>query len=114
MIFQHDGSTPHFSLAVRHHLDATFFNKWIGRGGPINWPPRSPDLTPLDYFLWGHMKSLVYEEKCNTKEELVNRIFNAVQFIKNKPDELQKVTENIIQRAECCIHSDGGHFEQFI
>ncbi|PNF27274.1 hypothetical protein B7P43_G05160, partial [Cryptotermes secundus] len=31
----------------------------IGRGGPVTWSPRSPDLTPLDYFLWGYVKNSV-------------------------------------------------------
>jgi hypothetical protein len=39
--------------------------RWIGRGGPIAWPPRSPDLTPLDIFLWGYVKNTVYQVKIN-------------------------------------------------
>ena len=35
-------------------------DRWIGRGGPTVWPPRSPDLTPMDYFLLGHIKALIY------------------------------------------------------
>lgn len=34
---------------------------WIGRGGPVLWPPRSPDLTHLDFFLWGYLKNLSIE-----------------------------------------------------
>ncbi|GBL73687.1 hypothetical protein AVEN_230681-1 [Araneus ventricosus] len=37
--------------------------RWIGRGGPVLWPPRSPDLTSLDFFLWGHLKELVYRDE---------------------------------------------------
>lgn len=50
MWFMHDGAPPHFSLDVRNHLNVNFPNRWIGRGNdaPVNWPPRSPDLTPLD------------------------------------------------------------------
>ena len=44
--FQQDGAPPHFAMAVREFLDVTFANKWIGRRGPIEWPPRSPDITP--------------------------------------------------------------------
>jgi len=33
-----------------------FKNRWIGRDGPTPWPPRSPDITPLDFFLWGYVK----------------------------------------------------------
>ncbi|KMQ81391.1 transposable element tc3 transposase, partial [Lasius niger] len=50
--FQQDGAPPHWLTAVREHLNETFPNRWIGRGGPIPWPPRSPDITPLDFFLW--------------------------------------------------------------
>jgi hypothetical protein len=51
MIYQHVGAPPHFSRAVRQHLNETF-TFWISRGGKIPWPPRSPDLTPLDFFVW--------------------------------------------------------------
>jgi len=61
MYFMHDGAPPHFSRAARDYLDLTFQDRWIGRGGPILWSPRSPDLNPLDYFLWGHHKYVVYE-----------------------------------------------------
>ncbi|GFW28006.1 transposase-like protein [Trichonephila clavipes] len=40
----------HFSISVRNHLDATCGERWIGRGGPVHWPPRSPNLSCLDYF----------------------------------------------------------------
>jgi len=41
-------------------MDATFPNRWIGRDGPTPWPPRSPDITPLDFFLWGYVKDKVF------------------------------------------------------
>ncbi|GFU88356.1 uncharacterized protein TNCV_847491 [Trichonephila clavipes] len=39
MWFQQDGAPAHFSISVRNHLDATCGERWIGRGGPVNWPP---------------------------------------------------------------------------
>ncbi|XP_024869057.1 uncharacterized protein LOC112452865, partial [Temnothorax curvispinosus] len=50
--FQQDGAPPHYAVVVRQFLTDTFPNRWIGRRGEIEWPPRSPDLSPLDYFLW--------------------------------------------------------------
>ena len=50
MFFMHDGAPAHFSRAVREYLNGRFREKWIGRGGPIQWPARSPDLNPLDFF----------------------------------------------------------------
>ena len=56
--FQQDGEPPHFYLEVRYSLHARFPGRWIGRSGSIQWPPRSPDLTPLVLFLWGYVKTL--------------------------------------------------------
>jgi len=63
MYFQHAGAPSHYTRQVLQHLNDTFPNRWIGRGGTINWPPRSPDLTPLDFCLWGLMKSEVYRKQ---------------------------------------------------
>jgi hypothetical protein len=72
-MFDLEGGTRH----VRHYLDESFPNRWLGRGGPVAWTPRSPDLTPLDYYLWGHMKTLVYKTKVDSREALRDRIFAA-------------------------------------
>lgn len=55
MYFQHDGAPAHFGRPVRNWLDENYPERWIGRGGPVSWPARSPDLNPLDYYFWGHM-----------------------------------------------------------
>ena len=51
LIWQQDGASPHYGKNVRDFLDATFCI-WIGRHGTIEWPPRSPDLTPCDFSMW--------------------------------------------------------------
>ena len=56
------------------NLNESFPNRCLGRGGPDAWPPRSPDLTPLDYYLWGHMKT-VYETKVESTAALRDHIF---------------------------------------
>ncbi|GFT77823.1 uncharacterized protein TNCV_4388001 [Trichonephila clavipes] len=58
--FQQDGATCHTARATIDLLKDTLGDRLISRFGPVNWPPRSCDLTPLDYFLWGYVKSLVY------------------------------------------------------
>jgi len=60
---QHDEAPSHYTRHVMQHLNKTFPNRWIGRGSTINWPPRSPELTPLDFCLWGLMKSEMYRKK---------------------------------------------------
>ena len=59
-ISQKDGAPPHWGSHFRRFLDATFPNRWIGRDGPTPWPPRSPDITPLNFFLWGYVKDTSY------------------------------------------------------
>uniref|UniRef100_A0AAR2KFA0 Tc1-like transposase DDE domain-containing protein n=1 Tax=Pygocentrus nattereri TaxID=42514 RepID=A0AAR2KFA0_PYGNA len=58
--FQQDVAPPHYGCQVQAFLDEQFPGKWIGRRGPVEWPPRSPDLTPLDSYLWGHLKTLTH------------------------------------------------------
>ncbi|GFU46809.1 uncharacterized protein TNCV_434851 [Trichonephila clavipes] len=74
MWFQHDGAPAHFSADVRSALDTAYPGRWIGRGGPVNWLARSPDLSCPDFFLWDHMKSLVYASPVDSHEALVARI----------------------------------------
>jgi hypothetical protein len=57
--FQQDGALPHY-LEVLEYLNTRFPGRWIGRATPIAWAPRSPDLTPLDFFLWGFVKDRVF------------------------------------------------------
>ena len=74
LLFQHGGALAHFALDVREYLNNVFPNRWIGRSGPVQWPLSSPDLTPMDFFIWGEMKCLVYETSIDTPEELVARV----------------------------------------
>ena len=100
MYFQHDGSPPHYTRHVREYLNESFPNRWLDRGGPVAWPPRSPDLTHLDYYLWGHMKTLVYETKVDSRAALSDRIFAAAEHIHNHPDNIASATQSLLMRAE--------------
>ena len=50
LFFQQDGAPPHFVLSVRDYLNEVFPQRWFGKRGSIEWPPCSPDLTPMDFF----------------------------------------------------------------
>ncbi|PNF35740.1 hypothetical protein B7P43_G15308, partial [Cryptotermes secundus] len=58
--FQQDSAPPHYLGEVRKYLNTHFPGRWIGRVAPIAWPPRSQELTPLDFFLWGFVKARVF------------------------------------------------------
>ena len=107
--FQHDGAPPHYGRYVRQWLDENFPRKWIGRRGPIEWPARSPDLTPPDFFLWGLMKDLVYREKPRTIQELKAQI--TAKFEEIDIELCRRVCRSVPARLQLCIDHEGGHFE---
>ncbi|GFX97182.1 putative DD41D transposase [Trichonephila clavipes] len=80
--FQQDGATCHTGHATIDLLKDTFGDRLISRFGPVNWPPRSCDLTPLDYFLWGYVKSLVYADKPKTLDHLEDSIRRVIVDIR--------------------------------
>lgn len=113
MIIQQDGAPPHYSNIVRQFLNTDYNNRWIGRGSPLrNWPPRSPDLTSLDFFLWGFLKNIVYEAAPTTRADMIDRIRNACENIPRSV--LLKTTQEFRRRLQLCINAGGHHFEQFI
>lgn len=112
MMFQQDGAPPHFSNRARRVLNEKFPNSWIGRGGPRNWPPRSPDLSPLDYFLWGLIKEFVYRDTVDTRMQLEEKLMESLGTI--TPEMLRSACANLIKRAQLCIEMEGGHFEHLL
>ncbi|GFU77923.1 putative DD41D transposase [Trichonephila clavipes] len=82
MWFQQDGATCHTARATIDLLKDTFGDRLISRFVPVNWPPRSCDLTPLDYFLWGYVKSLVYADKPQTLDYLEDNIHRVIADIR--------------------------------
>ena len=77
MWIQHD-----VSVDVHNHLNAVFSGCWIGKGGPVPWPVRSPDLNPFAYFLCRYLKALVFETPVETDMKLVARIVAACTLLK--------------------------------
>jgi len=72
-------------------------------------------LIPLDFCLWGWMKSEVYKEKVNTRVELVARIMNSAALIKQeRQDDLRRAKRTIAKRVGKCIEVDGGIFEHLL
>ncbi|GFX93645.1 putative LOC100569746 [Trichonephila clavipes] len=95
----------HSSFATIDLLKDTFGDRLISRFGPVNWPPRSWDLTPLDYFLWGYVKSFVYADKRQTLDHLEDNIRRVIVDI--RPQMLEKVIENWTSRLDCIRASRG-------
>ncbi|PNF33577.1 hypothetical protein B7P43_G16954 [Cryptotermes secundus] len=58
-VFKQDGAPPHWNINIRRYLNNELRHRWIGRVALFTWPPRSPDPTPCDFFLWGYIKDRV-------------------------------------------------------
>uniref|UniRef100_A0A2C9L5J0 Tc1-like transposase DDE domain-containing protein n=1 Tax=Biomphalaria glabrata TaxID=6526 RepID=A0A2C9L5J0_BIOGL len=99
--FQQDGAPPHYHRDVRAYLDHNVPGQWIGRRGPIEFPARSPDLTPLDFFLWGTVKDVVYKRKLRHLDTLWNEIQAVCAEI--SVDTLVRCTESVLTRTQQCI-----------
>lgn len=103
--FQQDGAPPHYALPVREWLSEHFPNRWLGRRGPVEWPPRSCDLSPPDFFLWGYLKELVYEKKPTTLAELRQQIITAFHSV--TPSLCAKVCHAVATRLQQCLEKNG-------
>ncbi|GFV88020.1 putative transposable element [Trichonephila clavipes] len=110
--FQQDGATCHTARATIDLLKDTLGDRLISRFGPVNWPPRSCDLTPLDYFLWGYVKSLVYTDKPQTLDHLEDNIRRVIADI--RPQMLEKVIENWTSRLDYIRASRGSPMPEII
>jgi len=104
-----DGDPPHFSCFVTDVLNERFPDTWIGRGGPIPWPPRNPDLFPLDFSLWGYIKNIVYAEKIRTIQQLQDRITSAIETVTR--DMIQKTWQEIELRFDVSRATKTTHIE---
>ncbi|GFU63825.1 uncharacterized protein TNCV_3496371 [Trichonephila clavipes] len=110
--FQQDGATCHTARATIDLLKDTFGDRLISRFGPVNWPPRSCDLTPLDYFLWGYVKSLVYADKPQTLDHLEDNIRRVIADI--RPQIMEKFIENWTSRLDYIRASRGSPMPEII
>ena len=106
---QHDGAPPHYALCSRQVMNEILDEKWIGRGRPVAWPPRSPELTSPNYFLCGFVKERVMTVALTTPDDMEEKIRQAC--IEITPQMLAEVKRSFHQRINKCLHVEGHHFE---
>lgn len=104
--FQQDGATPHTANAVQTWLTEKFGDKFLHKK---MWPPRSPDLNPCDYYLWGHLKQYAYNPLPKTLDDLKQNIEREIKKISSTV--LESVFENLEKRCNLVLSANGGHIE---
>jgi len=96
--FQQDGATSHTSHVSMAEIQSYIGDHVISKG---LWPPRSPDLTPPDYFLWGYLKGTVYRNKPRTTDALKANI--AEEILAVTADVLARNLQNMARRVQSCL-----------
>ena len=100
---QHDGALPHYALCSKQVMNEIYDEKWIGRGSPVAWSPRSPDLTSPNYFLWGFVKERVMAVAPSMTDDMKERIRRAC--IEITPQMLAEVRRSFHQQINKCLKS---------
>jgi hypothetical protein len=93
----------HYSHDVRPVLSNTYPDRWIGRGGPSTWLPRSPDLNHFDFYLWGHIDTLAHAALADNEEALHRRTVNVCQTIRVYPGISEQMRRPMMRRVEACV-----------
>ena len=108
MYIQHDRAPPHSSREVRNFLNSRFPGRtWRS----TQLATRSPELSPLDYCVWGWMKELVYSVKVVTQDAFLGHILDAADRIRNSQQKLERATCAVHNRAAACVVAGSGIFE---
>lgn len=110
IIWQQDGAPPHAVREVVVYLNGRY-NEWIGRNGTIHWPPNSPDITPMDTFLWGHLKNIVYQRPNRNIDELQQKIVNEIDRLNQDHNIIRDSLERLKRGHRSCFENNGGHIE---
>ena len=93
-------------------MNDIFDEKWIGRGGPVAWPPPSPDLTSPDYFLLGFVKERAMAIAPTTPEDMKERIRGSCTEI--TPQMSDEIRRSFHQRINKYLQVDGHYFEHLL
>ena len=103
--FQQDGAPAHTAHETRNFLNNMFPDRWVGKFGPVSWPPRSPDLSSCDNALWGILKPRVIAQRPTNVEQLKEAITEKIQEIPQ--DLLQAINARTFRRMSLCIEHNG-------
>ena len=107
--FQQDGATCHTSNESMTEIESFFDYRIISKA---LWPPRSPDLSPPYFFLWGALKGKAYANKPRAIQELESNIRREIAAISE--DVLQATFANMNCRVQLCLDSGGEHFQHLL
>jgi len=107
-IYMQDGASAHTAKATRTWC-ATNLPDFLE---PHEWPPRSPDLNPCDFFLWGTLEATVNDEPLRDLAHLKKKIQKAWRELPQET--VARACRNILKRLKLCIKCGGSRFESCV
>ena len=105
-----DGAPAHRGVAVGDRLQEVFPNRVIGMGHAVEWPPRSPALTPCDFCLWGCLKQVFMPGPPRNLDELEARIRDELEAMR-RTRIVRRAVLDMTKRAQTCLRLDGRQVE---
>ena len=111
--FQQDGASPHTAKASLLWLQRKFNGRLISLKTDVEWAPNSPDLSPLDFFMWGYLKARVYQNKPRSSRELKTAIMSEVRQIPAQMID-DAVTHLETVRLPMVLRRKGSHIEHLL
>jgi hypothetical protein len=73
----------------------------------VAWAPNSLGHTPLDFFLWGYMKVLIYSLPVDLEEDHIGHIVEAVATTRQKLHFFKHALQSLLYRRQLCIEVRG-------
>ena len=70
----------------------------------MEWPARSPDLSPYDVFLWGYLKEKVFKYRPRSLEGFKERTQQEIDSI--PPELTRRVMKSFRERLQQCVAND--------
>jgi len=110
--FQQDGATANTAVISIAAFRSLFPQRKIYRFGDVPWPPRSPDLTAPDFFLWGYLKSKVYSTRPTDLHALKEKIQE--EIAKCLEEKLQAFMHRFLTRVHTCTEEGGGRLKDIV
>ena len=106
-----DGAPAHRHGAVHNRLQELFPNRVVGLGHAVEWPPRSPDLIPLDFWIWGDVKAKVYEQGPPASTQQLRRCIEQAFVEIRRTRVTRRAVQAMRERAHKCVPLQGQHVE---
>jgi hypothetical protein len=71
-------------------------------------------LTPIDFFLCGHLKALIYTSPVDSEEDLIASTVEAAATTRQQPGVFERTHQSLLRRCRQCIEVGGRTFEHLL